>query len=374
MINIIGIYDCCGINYDETTISKTGLGGSETWVVRISEALARIPNTHIIVYCGCNPHTHEIYKNIEYAPIEYFHTNNMKYDALIISRVIPKQVIEQITLSNSCNNVYFMTHDVNLRYFDFESKIITELYYDHIYNNQNFLEKFKGIFVLSNWHKEYIKNFNFPINYIILTANGIDDNLLTLESKNNERDNNIFWSNCIERGFDVLVEKIAPKILKKYPDFKVYISGYNDYNKEYYDNYRKLLDYDYVINLGNLNKTELYNEMIKHKCAFYPCTFSETFCITSMEQAICENDVIMPLRYGPATIFNPYKYMFLDLSCDFDKKTDIQLTTNKIINSFKTYYDNDKVNLRKSIKEYLINKYNWDVIAVNLFKNMNLKF
>ena len=51
MINIIGIYDGFDHNYDEETFDKNGLGGSESWVVSISEALSKIPNTHIIVYC-----------------------------------------------------------------------------------------------------------------------------------------------------------------------------------------------------------------------------------------------------------------------------------------------------------------------------------
>ena len=47
MINIIGIYDGCYEQYDEETIYKSGLGGSESWVIAISEALAQIKNTHI---------------------------------------------------------------------------------------------------------------------------------------------------------------------------------------------------------------------------------------------------------------------------------------------------------------------------------------
>ena len=47
MINTIGILDLAGLPYDETTITKKGVGGSETWVIYISEALARIPNTRI---------------------------------------------------------------------------------------------------------------------------------------------------------------------------------------------------------------------------------------------------------------------------------------------------------------------------------------
>ena len=112
--------------------------------------------------------------------------------------------------------------------------------------------------------------------------------------------------------------------------------------------------------------------MTQHKCAFYPCIFRETFCNTCIEQALCENQIVMPLRYGPGTIFEPYKYMFLNEKNYFINEDDYDIAANKIINVLNTYYDEDKIAFRKSIKHYLISKYNWNNIAFDLFNKMNL--
>jgi hypothetical protein len=301
-------------------------------------------------------------------PHEYFFENNMKYDALIISRILHQDVINKIEQSNSCNNIYLMAHDIYLVYYDGNES--SELYYSQIITN-NFLSKnIKKIFALSDWHKQFLcENYGYPLDFVELTAHGINEDLLNINCYQ-PRDNSILWSNAIYRHFEILVEKLAPRILDKFTDFKIYFSHYGSIDNEV--NHLHLLNYDYVINLGNLNKIELHNEMIKHKCAFYPCIFRETFCITSMEQALCENQIIMPLRYGPATIFEPYKYMFLNDNNYFETEDELNDTSNKIINTLNTYYDENNILFRKSIKHYLINKYNWNNICLNLFNKMNL--
>ena len=369
MINIIGIYDGFDQQYDEETINEKGLGGSESWVVAISEALAQIPNTHIIVYCKCQSHVHQYYKNIEYLPHEYFLLNNMKYDALLVSRRLHQSVIDKLKQSNSCDNIYLICHDVNLVYYDGNDYVLD---YQRIVNNDFLYKSIKRIFALSDWHKHFLNEaFGFPLELIELTGHGINDDLLNIDT-NVQRDNSILWSNCIWRNFNVLVEYIAPKVIEKYPDFKVYFSHYGILDNNWNHDYLYLLDYDYVINLGNLTKIELHKEMVKHKCSFYPSLFEETFCITSVEQAMCENQLIMPLRYGPATIYNPYKYMFLSENNYFETEKDINEAADKIINTLDTYYDEDKIAFRKSIKHYLISKYNWNNIAFDLFNKMNL--
>ena len=367
MNNIIGIYDGCDECYDENSLEQ-GIGGSESWVIYISEAFAKIPNTHVFVYCNCNYHRHKDYINIEFRPHEYFFQSNLKYDALIISRILTNNLVNKLKHSECCNNIYLMAHDTILR----KDNVLYENYYESIITYEDFikdnflLKNIKKIFALSKWHKEHLMlKSHFPSNFIELTSHGYDKRLLNV-TNNKERDNNIFWSNSIDRNFDLLVDYIAPKIINIIPDFKIYYSFYGEFN----ENYKDLLNRDYVINLGKLGKTELYNEMIKHKCSFYPTIFNETFCISCLEQALCDVQLIMPLRFGPATIFEPYKYFFMDENIWFKTGDQINQTTNKIINAIKTYDDEDKILLRKSIKNYLINKYNWDDIALDLCKKM----
>lgn len=365
MDNVIAIYDGYDVNYDENSI-ETGLGGSESWVVYISEALAKIPNTHIIIYCNCNVwHFHKNYYNIEYLPHEYFYNRSryQKYDAIIISRIIDLNIIDCIEKTNCCNNISIISHDICIKYYDDENTYI--LNYEILKNNKWLADNIKTIFCLSKWHKNFLINeYGFSEDLIEITKYGLNKDLIHVNN-NYERDNNIFWTNRIERNFNILVEYIAPLIIKEIPDFKIYCAFYDKIP----DEYQYLLKYDYVINLGKLGKQQLYEEMSKHKCYFYPLLFPETFCMTCIEHAMCDAKLIMPLRYGPETIYEPYKGIFID-NLTFDNENDFKYIAHEIIQSLTMYNDDHEVKFRKAIKNYLISNFNWNVIAKKIYKKI----
>ena len=368
MNNVICIFDPSNVSFDETTPSKTGLGGSESWTVYISEAFARIPNTHIIIYNNCEKnHFHKDYSNIEYNKFQDFlnRSTYQKYDVLIFTRVVAQNIVDYISEIGCCDNIYLMTHDVYNLYLDKnDNKGMHD--YQKLKNDKWLFEHLKGIFILSKHEKSrFINYFKFPEHLLYFSKHGIDQKLLNIQY-DNERDNSIFWSNRIERNFDILVNDIAPLVIKEIPDFKIYCAFYHDLT----DDNKKLLDKDYVINLGKLSKDNLYKEMQKHKCSFYPLLYEETFCISCIEQIMCGAQLVMPLRFGPADIFSPYKYQFLDKNIKFNSKEDIELVAQKIINTIKNYYNEDQILFRKSIREYIIENYNWDDIALDLYKKM----
>ena len=123
MINTIGILDLAGLPYDETTITKKGVGGSETWVIYISEALARIPNTRIYIFSDSfNTHIHKDYQNIIYSNMDQFFIGNIKFDALIFSRSISNLHINKLISSGCCNNIYMFAHDTQMLFVDYNNE------------------------------------------------------------------------------------------------------------------------------------------------------------------------------------------------------------------------------------------------------------
>ena len=84
---------------------------------------------------------------------------------------------------------------------------------------------------------------------------------------------------------------------------------------------------------------------------------------------ILSNDI----RYGPATIFKPYKYFLLDENINFDDKKTIKEVCDLILTRMKEYDSIERINYRKSVQQYLIETYNWDKIAKDLFNDMGLK-
>lgn len=378
MINTIGILDLAGLPYDETSITKKGVGGSETWVIYISEALARIPNTRIYIFNDSfNTHLHKDYQNIIYSNMDQFFTGNIKFDALIFSRSISNLHINKLISSGCCNNIYMFAHDTNMLFVDYnDEKPNLYLLNNDIIQQIPFLkDNIKGIFCISDYHKKlFIDNYEFSEDMIKLSGHGISELLKEQNKKAQtcEKDNNIFWPHSLDRGFNILVNKVYPILSKKIPDLKIYVSHYDNLggiDKKILD----LLNKDFVINLGSLSKEKLYEEESKHRCAFYPLPFPETFCISSIEHTMCNCELVMPYRYGPATIFKPYKYFLLDENINFDDKKTIKEVCDLILTRMKEYDSIERINYRKSVQQYLIETYNWDKIAKDLFNDMGLK-
>lgn len=349
---LIGIIDNIGPNYNKYLKDESyGLGGSETWTVQISKEFA---NKHISVKVYCYVKESKIdSNNVEYIPIKEFDYNKElpKFDYIIITRSLCN-TLEIIKKTNCCNNVYLMTHEPAI--FDNQWEINYNVYNDKI-SNYKFLKK---ILILSNFCKDvFISQYKIPENIMVLTANGFNFDLFP-NTDIYPKDNSILWSTEFNRHFDDLGEHIAPLIVKKIPDFKIYTCSHIDSLPEKYNNC------DYIINLGKLNKIDLYKEMNKHACFFYTNKAWESFCNTAVEAALCNNDIIMPLREGPETVFAPFKEYFMDGEIYFSNKYEFQYAADLIVDSI-LHYDKRKT-IRSNIKKFIKDNYNWPTIVNKL--------
>ena len=349
----IGIIDIGWKELDKTTLQNKALGGSETWLMQISKEFSK--NHNVDVYCN----TKEEFKDgkVKYIPVNKIvislYKQEDKYDFVILNRVIYNwntNIIALLKQYNVTQNVYLQVHDLSLM---LGNKLINAGENDIIKNNLLMDPIVKGIVALNEWHGNNLL-LQYPIlknKKIFYIGNGLDLKLFK-SSINKNRDNRILWSSCLERGLDILIKYIYPIVKSEVPDFGIDVAGYNDLST------LNINSLDINV-LGNLSKEQLYKEMSKHKCWFYPGTFAETFCITLLENILSGVTPVSPFTYGTRpTIGEEYANKLWEEDVDFSREGSpefnraVQLASQKIISILKS--DNYKIDekLVKRAKQF----------------------
>lgn len=383
-------YDTLKIDFNN--VENLSLGGSETWTITSAKIFTKY-NFNVYIICNCS---HEYsFNNITWININNIEqiSYNYKFDFVIITRNINKRILDLLYKNHTTNNIYIQVHDMYL--FDTESS--NNIYDINILKNiSNYFDYniVKGIICISNMQSEsvYLHN-NIPKNKIYIIPNIIYNIERFYNAKSDKQiDNSILWSSAAERGFMILADYIMPIVLDSIPNFMVYYCSNNELFIKKYDNIHN------IKNLGRISKNELYNEMYKHGVWFYTSTFVESFNITCLENILCCNDFVLPIKDGMLDILKPYKNISLSKEFDisntnfylpliyninkypsvniypyynqesldymFSKKYNQQLieeSANMIVDRIKNYYDPVRIQLRESIKNYAIENFSEQV-------------
>ena len=260
------------IKWDGETYYKEGLGGSESYIIKTAEEIAKNTDYTVIVFCNTKI-PFKIYNDVIYLPIaEYIKFLSIyRVDVCFINRYV-----EYIPVTTFFDiDTYCILHDL-LR----ENELIAPT------NPQ----KLKGILCISEWHKNYFieklpsfKNITRSISY------GIDLDTLPTETK---QKNSFIYSSFPTRGLYWLL-KMFPKIVEKYPDAKLNVfcntkhHFAQEVNKQMMDEIDIMLDEqkEYVTNHGWVPKNILREFWAKSHIWLYPCIFHETCCLTAYEAA-----------------------------------------------------------------------------------------
>lgn len=153
-----------------------------------------------------------------------------------------------------------------------------------------------------------------------------------------------------------MIDFVAPAVRQLIPDFKVRLCT-PVYCKD-------VMTHTQPVELiGHLSKTALVEEMKKHACWWYPSTFNETFCITSVEAALCGNELSLPLVNGPVTMFRNFRQHVAMHNDTSNPELFVRESATRIFNSIIHYHDPDRVEVRRKIRQHLLDNYSWDVVA-----------
>ena len=315
MINI-AIVDTLGLCYDGTTLSKRGLGGSESAVILISKELASL-NFNVTVFNDCVTDDAQpgIYDNVTYEPLANI-SNYKSFDIFIASRSVvsfaPTELKQRFKWSENLPDIEPVA---------MASRHKVLWMHDTFCDGDDLIEDFvlqgriNEIFTLSDWHTSYVTNCNHGKrrNYEILkkhifqTRNGI--NLYHTEVDVQKKDKNLFVYNAsVTKGMIPLVNKIWPLVKKSIPEAKLkVIGGYYKFRSSHGPDdqeltWRKMVDdpvhaTNDIEFTGIISQKEIADILAESSFMIYPSAFPETFGISTLE-SLAYNTPLITCRFG----------------------------------------------------------------------------
>lgn len=315
----IAILDLIGLVYDGSTLSKKGLGGSESAVILMSRELANV-GFDVTVFNACNVDDAKpgVYDGVTYRPIESL-TSNENYDIMIVSRTVvpfvPEHEYEAFNTATRHPCKLFEGIRKNAKY-----KILWM--HDTFCNGDHAVEGLvvggyiDKIFTLSDFHTTYIagcdhggnrRNYEVLKNKIFQTRNGMVKYFDEVDI--GAKDKNLFVYNAsLTKGMIPLIDHIWPRIKHHIPDAKLkVIGGYyqfrsdaplDDQGKRHQviskeKRYAKQ-DIEFT---GVISQKQIAEILTKANFFIFPCAFPETFGISTLE-ALAYNVPILATRFG----------------------------------------------------------------------------
>lgn len=263
------------MKFNGSDLEKVGLGGSESALINLSNALLRIDKTlDITVYNGSDRLTNEIYNGIKYKSILDFNFDckHFNMDVFISLRGQLPFLKSYVDSKVKC----FWSED------DMEENALIDLS-NRLYGKTNV-----DLFLCVSNHSINSIKTAFPDNNMLLLRNGYNEEWVVKKKKDLKNPVCIYTSTPF-RGLDVLSE-IWPYIFKGCLD-----KGYNPSLRVFgdmslykvQDNFNGL--YNIINNLpnskhfGSRPQKDLYNEYSISKVMLYPNHFRETSCMAVLE-------------------------------------------------------------------------------------------
>lgn len=384
--------DTIGLIYDGSTLSKKGLGGSESAIIMMAKELAKI-GFDVTVYNSCTDDDANagIYDNVKYRPMLDLSLKDEIYDIVVSSRTItpfiPKQHydwgINELKCKYNPELYSYIIKNTKLKILWLHDTFCIGDYLleDYVLNGH-----IDYIFTLSDFHTSYVTNcvhgkrrmFEVLKRHIFQTRNGIIlyKDFIDINSK----DPNLFVYNAsYTKGMRCLVADIWGQIKRAIPSAKlIIIGGYYKFKnntspdqqevdvvklKNAYQN--KNLDITFT---GIISQKEISDILEKASYFIYPTAFPETFGISTLE-ALAHNVTPITTNFGAleetAIDIASYKIPYAIEPNDLYPEINYEDQCNRFINMTINAY-NDKYLHQQ--KQYACNVVKdictWDTVAI----------
>jgi len=283
---------CPGMPFQGDTLeSDKSLGGSETACISMARELSRRGHK-VIVFSRCD--TPGIYDGVDYKPFDAWpqYMTQVPFDVAVVQRT-PEAF--SLKLESKVNILW--QHDLAQR--------------SRAQTFNGILWNVDRVLTVSDWHrKQYAEVMGQAEDVFYATRNGIDvERIKAIPSIGRNRKVLIYTSRP-ERGLDILLFRIFPKMLERDPELELRIAGYDNTVPQMAAVYaglrKRAAEFgDKVKWLGPLSKTELYRQYRQAGLYIYPTpsdgefihqvqpqidaggvrAFREVSCITVMECA-----------------------------------------------------------------------------------------
>ena len=306
-----------GLPFDGDSLEKKSLGGSETAGLSLARELSAIGHR---VYMFCNTERPGEYDGVAYFPLEaYEHfTQTTPHDITIAQR---SPTLLQTRRAAKVNLLW--CHDMAL------GRQAREV--------RGLMWNIDRVIVLSDYMREqYHAIYGLPEETLWTTRNGIDLDLFRQETapRNQKR---LIYSARPERGLDVLLKRVMPRLLERDPEITLTIYGYDNpvpHPQQFYGELAEAAKQfgDRVVHGGTLAKRDLYRAYKEAGVYIYPTPgalipdFCEISCISAMEAQAAGLPIVtsargaLPETIGPnaGTLIggDPASDEYLDAFCD----------------------------------------------------------
>lgn len=259
-------------NWNPNSVDLTGIGGSELATIHMAKQLVQA-GYDVKVYNSCGQFGEGIYDGVEYHDVEKYH--DISCDVLIVSRWAPA-VGDSFNVKAKVKLLWThdvwpisLTHDLSLKY--------------------------DKILVLTNWHRDFVKNHYKFISddQFIVTRNGIaPERFDEIVERNHHK---VVYSSSPDRGLEALLNSWKD-IRQHVPDAQLHVFyGFKNWrvlsNGDEASNARMdaiikqmeaLKDHGVVMR-DRVPQHVIAKEFLGAGAWLYPTWFSETSCITAME-------------------------------------------------------------------------------------------
>lgn len=397
----IAFIDLIGLVYDGSTLSKKGLGGSESAVILMAKELAAI-GFPVTVFNACNVDDAKpgVYDNVLYRPVESV-SDKDHFDIVISSRTfipfVPDHYYNAYATATRYHPSMFKSIRDNAKY-----KVMWM--HDTFTTGEQNLEDMlvsgwlDKVFTLSDFHTTYVtncdhgkrRNFEVLKNKFWQTRNGIVNYIDEVDIAGKDR--NLFVYNAsYTKGLVPLLDNIWPVIRQHIPSahLKV-IGGYyqfrsdsplDDQGKKIQalmseDKYREMG----VEFTGVIKQSEIADILAKANMFLFPGAFPETFGISTLE-SLNYNTPLVTCRFGAAeeTAIEMASY-FIDYAAvpnGLFPNINPQEQAHKYLHTFFNAYNNTYLHQQKQYYCNVIKDIcTWDTVALqwkqHFFKQLGL--
>lgn len=309
--------DTLGLAYDGSTLSKRGLGGSESATILMAKELAALGfKVKVFNDCVSDDNNPGFYDGVEYC---YLHDIEKEsgFDIFIGVRAVasfaPAHLRDRFkSFTGSLPN--FENVHANSKY---------RLLYMHdtFCDGDDLIEEYcvtgriDKVFTLSDWHTAYImnnthgpqmRNFEVLKPYIWQTRNGIQIHKDWVDV--GAKDPDLFvYNSSLTKGMVNLVEQVWPEVKRRIPQAKlVIIGGFYRFRsehgpddqelrwREYFEQYEGVMDMHFT---GVIRQDEIADWLSRSSFMIYPAAFPETFGISALE-SLAYNTPLLTCRFG----------------------------------------------------------------------------
>ena len=311
----IVIIDKIGLCYDGDTLSKQGLGGSESAVILVSKELSKI-GFEVTVYNNCKDGSNSkpgVYDGVRYVDNTDAKLDDTVYDVAIVSRTVAPFVNNDWQFLHTAKKRVLWLHDTFIEGDQIMEDLVVSGKIDHV-------------FTLSDWHTSYIltcahgkkRNYEVLKKSIFQTRNGAVCHIPEVDLSKKDR-NHFVYNSSATKGMIPLVEEIWPEIKKRIPEARLtVIGGYYRFREgaapdEQENTVEKLSKRQDLKDLGVTFTGVIPQKQIAEILAnawmmLYPGAFPETFGISSLESLLYKTPLV-------TTRFGALEETAIDLAC-----------------------------------------------------------